>query len=264
MTDTADMDDGQAEPVVPTYEQLLLTALFDHDGNNVGKATPKQFYAGWPVDHAAGRKFYVYGGRWVEQKIARYQAKFYYDLVARAGEFIATETDWRQVAGEWDKVPAYNQFRRAAQGEPQTFEKAAWVIAAHTVAYGDWVAAAKEEGVAGADELHPFDCFSVLGLLPACYNIDEFDAKALEKFRTAHSNFDATVLSATGQRKSRVLDDLASGKCVTLGTAVGIRDAIHKLTSSSAIGPVCGRPGRNRGRGGASTSEIVELHPKAV
>lgn len=231
---------------IPTYEELLATPILERDDPGVAAVS----YPGWQVDHASARRFYLMGCRWVEVATGVWDAKTFHDHVPAATEFIHSETNWPQIGGNWD-APAYNQFRRVHAGDVMTFDRGAFVLAAYAVKFRDW---------ALQNNRDPLECFEHLKLLPACFNLDAFDGKVLSSLRLTHANVSAVVAAASAQRNLELLDDMVRGRCVTLSTARAVRDAINGLTGEATVGPVCGRPGRQRGRGPASQTEFLELN----
>jgi hypothetical protein len=216
-------------------------------------------YKNWVVHHARQARFYVGGLESVTSITGFGQAKRYYAYVERASQ-IALEESWsKAIDGSWTQPISYNQFLKAFNSnKPMFFDIAARILVACECAVED---AIEEKRYAGGK----LDVYSRAKIVPACFNIDEFDLATLNTLRENIVNYDSEVLRAAGQRNPHLLEALAKGECVTRPTARAIRKRTVELLQSRPIadieiGDVRGRPGRQQlGRGRATTFERVEL-----
>jgi len=248
---------SQPEPIKrPNLSELLAHSIRKADSGNDGSADS---YGDWLLDHAKKPRFYLAGFTKVRSATRQTDAKYFYAFAERAIEIAQSEGWHKEIDGAFLTPASYNQFRNAAiLQRPMYFEHAAQVLLTFECA----LAAAIERG-RYAGELS--DVYDMVRILPACYNLDGFNAKAVESLRAGIPNFDVTVLSNMGQKSKSLLDNLAGGSCVTRKTARALRDKVLNLLTSYKkidvdIGDVRGRPGQKKlGHKNATTAELVEL-----
>lgn len=112
------------------------------------------------------------------------------------------------------------------------------------------------------DKVSKFWVFDYMRIVPAIYNIRQFNTNKLDLLRRDYEDFDRLALEATYQPDPLFLDDLANGKTVTRPTAYRLKIFINthcNVSPDHAVGEVRIRPGNHGlGDGPATTHEIVE------
>lgn len=240
---------------LPLLEDLLVHPVRRKDTHS-GQASGE--YKDWIFDHARKAQFYVSGFGELRAAASRAEANYYYSFAPEARE--------KAVAAGWDKLLgadfgtslSYNQFRHAILfHKPMYFALAAQVLVACECALGDAIEKDIYAGRAG-------DVYAMMKIIPACYNVDNFNAAALERLRRQAEDFDKLALASCLQSNRDVLDDLAGGHCVTRRTARLLHDFVitfveNRRISNVGLGEVRGAPGRTLGRKSASGAESIDL-----
>lgn len=217
-------------------------------------------YDDWLLDHAGRARFYLGGFRSFRAITREGDARHYAKFSSEAKE-LASSCGWtrEEKGGNWNEPISYNQYRKAIiLQEPMFFELAALVSLSCECALAATIDANEYSG-------SRFDVYRMIKIIPACYNIDEFNRSGLVELRRRISNYDDAVLVYAGQRRPHLLELLTQGNCVTRRTARAIRWKTLELMhahgiTSIPIGDVRGRPGRRRlGRKNATVVEDLEL-----
>lgn len=214
-------------------------------------------YSGWEKESALKQRFYVRGVSWALRRYGKLDVTDYKPFFQPAMEIIKSETSWDQqvlvpaqdkkASGSgWHEAPSYNQALRAINARKAiSFHKATQIMVIF------------EAALRTKDGVNPLEVYSEMHIEPACYNIDDFNASALEKLRNEEDKFNSRVLAACEQSESSVLDDLTSGFTVTKSTAEGIKKFVDEECGGKGLGDIRHRPGRSLGKKKASGSEKV-------
>lgn len=241
------------------YEELLLEPITDSEGqlNEFGS------YRGWEEDHAVGKRFYVAGIRWLTETTGLTQTAIN-NVRARAPAQVTARTSWNTMhdpKGFWNERLGQPQVRHAFNVEPMPFAKAAQLLMACELAVEDIIEGRLAEcrvpeEFESAERIHGF-----MGILPACYNIDDFSSTYLEEVRAAYPEALGELRQAAGLRTAVAISDLAKGMTVTRQTASAVQEHAKKTfrIPNNHIGLVRARPGRYLGSGHATEKEDVNV-----
>ncbi|MFM9940867.1 MAG: hypothetical protein ACKVP7_15395 [Hyphomicrobiaceae bacterium] len=217
-------------------------------------------FDGWEVLSAYSPRFYVTGLFWFLREQRRLDVRFLTKYADMSKERMRKTTKWMEFPAPWDDDLSYNQFRHVRNRQPVMFHKAVQVIFTCEVALEEERRAKTTGNWVGSDAaLVQHDIYTNMRIIPAVYNIDRF-SQTLVELRMRHESALPDVLAAAKQKDLRLLEEIASGYCVTRETAVALHDAVVKLDPNITIGEVRFRPGKKRlGKKRASHRESVEL-----
>jgi hypothetical protein len=214
-------------------------------------------YPGWEYDHCHKARFYVQGFLgFLRLQVVKDTKQLFSKYADEALDVAARETTWIGAPGPsnvWDELSS-NQFRAARNGKAMYWQKAALVILACELA----VAAAMSKGRIVRGLSYPAEVYSFLKIVPACFNVDGFNARYLDVLLDAHPGATNPIALATRQSKS-ILEDLTAGYTVTRRTAYAIVNHIAGNYPDHPVGPVRGKPGRKLGVKSASENETLDL-----
>lgn len=229
-------------------EQLLLDPISADDD-----AT--ESYPDWEFDHGTQKRFYVGGFLWFLRQ-CRISPSALASYKKAASELVKHETEWDHMPNSgtsWDEL-ARQQFNLARQGRPLLFQKAALVIAACELAARERL----QKGEPTGEIEKPEDIYKTMAIIPAVYNIGNFDSRILEEFEHRPEAKDA--LRENFPNYPKLIEELSSGHTVTLETAKRLKAALEKDAGlRHELGVVRPTPGAHKlGRKSATPSEHVD------
>jgi len=238
----------------PRYEDLLLEQI-THDEPLRGESS----YKYWEQDHSDRRHFYVGGFSRFLRSGAVADVKELHDRFAReAIRKLESLDGWTEMPGPrdaWEEF-SYNQVRHAKNGLPLYFQKAAIVILCCDLAVE--AALSKKRSSLRVDHESSEDIYHYMSIIPACWNIDNFNSKYLEDLEKKHPGAKFSLRDAAGQTSTGLIEDLAAGLTVTRETAEAISLNIDRLYPDHPVGRVRARPGKRLGRKHASEDETFD------
>jgi hypothetical protein len=254
--------DGRRGPP-DSVEDLLAHPIRRVDNEPAGAIGPAILgcYDGWLVDHDEEARFFVGGFNRLRALIKRKDAKHFFSFTPEALK-LAEQRGWHEDVSGLDKPASYNQFRKTVLREPMYFGLAVQVIIAAECAVEEAIADGRYSGTR-------FDVYDIMKIVPACFNVDGFNVRALSMLQQDIPNFDQDVLRASAQKSRHLLTLLAEGNCVTRRTARAFRARILTLLDGRdldvEINDVRGHPGKKKlGRKNATETEIIELDDLSV
>lgn len=234
-----------------SYDELLFNPVSDNP-----EASQAECYQDWEFDHGSHSRFYVGGFRWFLRQTG-WSANQISEFARAAVETVNQETNWHEMpeSGElWSQPVARVRFNSVKNGEPQRFAKAAMVVMACELAVAD----ALNNGREFKEIESPEDIYGKMTIIPACWNIDDFNQKTLAQIDQTPGAMEA-IKAETGQRNSKVFEQLASGNAVTWETANKLKKFLERSEMEHLkVGEVRARPGRMLGRKKASDEEEVD------
>lgn len=234
-------------------EALLLHPIADDP-------TPPdtESYSHWEFDHASQRRFYVGGFLWFLSRTGM-NANSLAAFKDKAVEAVADRTTWEEMpnsGSRWNEKIARQQFNLARNHRALFFQKAAIIIMACELAVEELLKSGREiKDISG-----PEDVYKYMSIIPACWNVDEFNEGYLNKLENVGAL--DRLREVTGQRSKAVYHDLANGHTSTFETAKRLREALETELdpSSSSVGRVRARPGRRKlGKLRASEFETADF-----
>ena len=213
---------------------------------------PEVLFQGWAAKNGNKPKFYV-GGIGAAMGLvmapdAKTVWKAYTDTgggTTKSGRMILQqETNWvEELPFKWEQDLNDPQFRKAINGEPLLFFKAVQVILC-------FEAYARQRNLP--------DIYDVIDIIPACYNLDDFNAALLEQLMKADAEFLAKASESIGQPEQFVTD-LANGMCGTKASVEALKTFVDEAYPKHKTGAVRPHPGKKKlGSLAASAAERVE------
>ncbi|MBF9036834.1 hypothetical protein HKCCE2091_21580 [Rhodobacterales bacterium HKCCE2091] len=234
----------------PTHYQELLFRPISEGLNDTTS------YFGWEVDHAEKKRFYVGGMLWFRSVTGMNGSEVAAGYKSRAENTVREETEWANVPitqSLWRQAIARKQFNAAWNRNPLMFHKAATVIVACELALQDRL----DSGLSIEGITSGLDVYRYMTVIPACWNIDDFDAKSWAEIRE-RPNALSNICTATGQNNSRVFEKLSQGGTVTAETAHDAHHAVTQKLGYNGIGGVRAKPGSHLGIGEAISDEHLD------
>lgn len=211
-------------------------------------------YQDWEFDHGTKPRFYIQGFLWFLRQ-THLTVNGVANFREEAADFVEDATSWDEMPG-WtqERQPVARQQLNAARNhKPLRFQKAATILVACELA-----AAERLERYGECGEIHsPQDIYRHMKIVPACWNINDFNPPFLEELRSQPENYQG--LQRYIAQDKQVLEDLANGHSVSFDTAKDIKEWLDKKTDMD-VGQVRARPGKKMlGRKSASLNERIAL-----
>lgn len=215
-------------------------------------------YDDWEFDHGSMQRFYVGGMRWYFRQTglnANVLAGFRRDALRQ----VKKRTDWGSMPNSnqmWKQDIARPQFNVAARGDPLFFQKAAIILMACELALEE----ALEEGEEVKDIKKPEDIYQKMSIIPACWNVNDFNIGFYEKLRKAEPDVPGKLQNAAAQESASVFEHLSNGNTVTFETAKAVKAEIDgNCGPDFNVGNVRAKPGVKRlGKQKASEFETID------
>ncbi|MBI1186190.1 MAG: hypothetical protein GC206_02490 [Alphaproteobacteria bacterium] len=238
-----------------TYGSLLSVPI-THDSPR----TDDGCYPFWEEDHADKRHFYLGGFNHFMRSGAVGDVKELHVFSKDALELVQDLRGWTDMPGPRDAWTefSYNQVRHAKNGMPLYFQKAAIVMLCCELAMRDRIKGKKERSRLRIEHEDEQQIYLYMSIIPACWNIDDFNRAYLDRLEDAHPGAKAQLCDAAGQTSIRVIEELADGYTVTRATAAAIKDFVDKTYPRFPLGRVRARPGKRLGRRHASDKEALD------
>jgi hypothetical protein len=238
----------QRDPVRPEkYGELLLRPIVDNPMNGDGS------YQRWEYDHSDKQRFYV-GGMVRLRELINIDAQTLSSYSERARTEIRSKTSWPNMPNSgvrWTENCARQQYNHAFNKGRLFFQKAAVIIVSAELALRDAIVAGTLREA--KPDLTPEHVYTFMSIIPACWNVDEFNMDYVERVKANTPLFRSDLSRACGQN-STVIDHLSTHFTVDFDTANDIKDHIDRTHPQNPVGDVRARPGRQLGTKGASTN----------
>lgn len=212
-------------------------------------------YDGWEFDHGGVQRFYVGGMRWFMRQSGIEKIPTLAGYAEEAVATIANQTNWTTMPNSetrWDQMSP-NQLRSARKMDHVFFQKAALVIVTCERALADKLA----KGGSTPFPIKPEDIYSVMSIIPAVWNIDDFDKKTLQQLQEKYPEAMAYLREKSGQSASTI-EHLATGHSVQHATAMAVKAAIDKNFTKVGCGRLRASPGASLGTKAASPAESID------
>jgi hypothetical protein len=238
-----------------SYAGLLLVPI-THDRPRKGDAS----YPYWEEDHGDKRHFYLGGFNHFMRAGAVVDVKELHEFAKDALEIVQDFRGWTDMPGPRDAWTefSYNQVRHAKNGMPLYFQKAAIVMLCCELAIRESLRGNRARRSLRIDHQSGADVYRYMRIIPACWNIDDFNKTYLDGLESAHPGAKAALRDAAGQTSIRVIEELADGYTVTRETAARIKAFIDENYPKFPVGRVRAKPGKRLGRKHASDKEAVD------
>jgi hypothetical protein len=234
----------------------------------------------WAAQHAATPRFRIGGMQWYRDMTGLNGD----DLFKFSGDAVkaAKSCGWKDMLGiprsvarkleiHWDST-ARPQYFVAIKGHPLSFVKAAQILLSCELALQSLVD--QQEGEQKAKKRSASDSvtrrpellseissgkeiYQHMALIPACWNINDFNANYLESRTAAVPSFIEQLAAYTGQTDFTVFDALAAGNTVTYGLARKIKEFCDP---NKPLGQIRCRRGKGI-LGSKRAAELEELPP---
>jgi hypothetical protein len=238
-----------------SYDGLLLVPITHDQPRPSDKSYPY-----WEEDHADKRHFYLGGFSSFMRSGAVADVKELHEFAADALEVVQDLRGWTDMPGPRDAWTefSYNQVRHAKNGMPLYFQKAAIVLLCCELSIRERLNGNKERRALKIEHKSGADVYRYMRIIPACWNIDDFNKAYLDRLEDAHPGAKAALCDAAGQTSIRVIEELADGYTVTRETAAAIKAFIDERYPKFPVGRVRARPGKRLGRKHASDKEALD------
>lgn len=238
-------------------EKLFFHAITDNPESS------SDFYDDWDFDHAGSQRFFVGGLRWFFRRTGM-NAESLHNYSKDASALIRNDTSWTDMASvrgsdiHWDNV-ARQQFNRANGQKSLYLQKAANVIVSCELCAQDLIDRGTLKESAKADIASGGDIYKRMSIIPACWNVNDFNSDFLAEVEAHDSTLLKKIARASGEGSLAILKDLAGGSTVTHQTAAAIEaEVTNGLPKQFTVSGTRARPGKKKlGLKKASSSEHV-------
>lgn len=238
-------------------EKLFFHAITDDPESS------SVFYEDWDFEHAGSQRFFVGGLRWFFRRTGL-NAESLHSYSDEASKLIRNHTSWTDIASvrgsdaQWDNV-ARQQFNRANAQKSLFLQKAANVIVSCELCAQDLLDNGKLKETAKADITSGGDIYKRMSIIPACWNVNDFNSSFLEEVEEHDPALLKKIARASGEGSTDILNDLAAGNTVTHQTAAAIEaEVTNGLPDQFSVGGTRARPGKKKlGLKRAAASERV-------
>ncbi|MET1416810.1 hypothetical protein ABVF61_31430 [Roseibium sp. HPY-6] len=231
----------QRQAVRPAnYEDLLFHPIAD-DPTTSGASC----YSNWEFDHGTQPRFYVGGVLWFMRSTSL-NANSLAGYKEEAVQAVSDRTNWSDMPNSnnnWTGQIARQQFNAARNHKPLFFQKAAVIIMACELAAEKMLASGRTlQDINAAEDIYRF-----MSIIPACWNINDFDADFYNQHIAKDKAAQETLRRASKQSQKTVIAELANGHTVTYETARAIKSSIDDdLPDNVNVGDVRARPGKQK------------------